>query len=140
MPLGSSSAAPVTSPGPSRFRSGTCSWAASSMARGYCAPLAFALLSPKQGLPAREALRRPKLRAVVVLGHGGRALRQHDPWRPGSGEDVDVRRERVRVVERAHANELECAAAARIVIAHRAAAASAFEGIGHGRMRRTQTG
>src|SRR5947207_10167735 len=63
------------------------------------------LSSPRReqcGAP-REAVGRPVLVGGVVLGHRRHAGRQHDPRLLRRGVDVDVGRQPVRLVERAHA-------------------------------------
>src|SRR5688572_9802447 len=65
------------------------------------------------------------LLAVVVLRHGGRACRQHDPGLFRGGKDVDVRRQGIRVVERADADKGHEAAGAGVVAPEGDAAARA---------------
>ena len=62
-----------------------------------------------------QALGRPQLRGLVVLGHRRRLGRQHHPGLLRGGVDVHVGREPVGLVERADADEANRIAAAAVV-------------------------
>src|SRR5690242_2174689 len=72
-------------------------------------------LRRKEGAPPLETVRRPELRAVVVLRHRRRARRQYDPWLLRRGEDVNVGRQAVGLVQCADPHELESIAGAGVM-------------------------
>src|SRR3546814_19870166 len=59
----------------------------------------------KQRAPPRQACLRPVLLAVAVLRHCRYACGQYQPRLLRGGEDVDVARARVRIVQPAHADD-----------------------------------
>src|SRR2546426_9288779 len=65
----------------------------------------LATRSGDQSVTALETFLRPILRAVVVLFHDGRVRREDDPGLLRSGEDVNVGRQAIRLIERAYANK-----------------------------------
>jgi len=66
-------------------------------------------------LATPQAARRPDLFSLVVLREGRSGRRQLNPWLLRRGEDVNVWREQVRVVECADADELDHGPCARVV-------------------------
>src|SRR5579864_616343 len=66
-----------------------------------------------------ETVRRPVAPAVVVLAHRGRIGRQHDPRLLRRGENVNVGRKAIGVVERADAHELQRVACTRVMAPQR---------------------
>src|SRR5262249_40059586 len=60
----------------------------------------------------------PVLLLAVVLGYRGRTRRERDPRLLGGREDVDVRREAIRLFQGADANEANRVARARVVAPH----------------------
>src|SRR3546814_2259914 len=79
----------------------------------------------KQRAPPRQACLRPVLLAVVVLRHCRYACGQYQPRLLRGGEDVDVGRARVRIVQRAHADEGDRRAGAGVMAPQRYPAAGA---------------
>ena len=65
--------------------------------------------------PARETGLGPVVGAAVVLGHGRRARRQHHPGLLRLREYMDVRRQAVRLIERADTDEAHMIAGACVV-------------------------
>ena len=71
-----------------------------------CAAYPFcAAARARRALPPGQALGRPAFVQVVVLGHGHGTGGQHDPGLLGRREDVDVGRQVIGLVQRAHAHE-----------------------------------
>ena len=77
--------------------------------RAWLAAVHFSLAERREAL---LAFRRPHLLGLVVLGHRRRAGRQRDPGLLGQGEDMDVGRHRVGLVERADPHEAHLVARA----------------------------
>src|SRR4051794_17006081 len=62
-----------------------------------------------------EALLRPVLITAVVLRHSCGVRRQHHPRLFAGSKNVDVRRQQIRLIERAHTNEPERIARTAVV-------------------------
>ena len=63
--------------------------------------------SAENRLAPLQAFRRPELFGIVVRLESRNVRGQRDPGQLGAGVDMDVRRERRRIVERSHAHEGE---------------------------------
>src|SRR3546814_3985981 len=72
----------------------------------------------EQRLASREASRWPVDIAVVVLGNRGRPREQDHPGLLRRGEDLDVRRQPLGLVQRADAHEIHPWAGAEVVAQH----------------------
>src|SRR5258708_283192 len=73
------------------------------------------LFRGKQDFAPRETRFRPQLRRLVKLGNRGRARRKHHPRLLRRGEDMNVRRQPIGLVERADADKFHSVAGARVM-------------------------
>src|SRR6185312_1708245 len=78
-----------------------------------------------QHTPPIQAVLRPMLLPVVILRHRRHAGWQQHPWLLRGGEDVDVGRETIGIVQRAHAHEADRVAGTAVVTPQRDAAVRA---------------
>lgn len=69
----------------------------------------------KKASVASKTLFGPIAPPVVVLWDGGRAFREYYPGLPGGREDMNIWRQKVRVVQRAHSYEVDQGSGAGIV-------------------------
>src|SRR5437879_4188639 len=69
----------------------------------------------KDFLPASQALSRPVLLPLIILGDGGYSRWKNDPRLFGLREDMDVRWKNIGIVQCADANELNRRSRASIV-------------------------
>jgi hypothetical protein len=77
------------------------------------------LRSRQQDRTTLQALLAPPLRGLIVLGHGGRVRRKHDPGLLRGGIDVNIRRKAVWFIECADPHEADRIAGACIVTPNR---------------------